>query len=407
VNKLRKVYYQNGNSKLVAVRNISFGLEYGECFALLGVNGAGKTTTFKSMTGDVVPTDGKIYIDGLDLSSTYEFSKARKLIGYCPQDNAIFEGMTVKEHLVFYSRIKGVLPHLRNKLIEKVMEEMDLKVFENVRSEELSGGNKRKLSVAMAIIGNPPIVFLDEPSTGMDPRAKRFMWTIISRISTLRKKSTVILTTHSMEEAEALCTKMGIMVSGRFKCYGSSQEIKDKFGTGYEIELKLTWPTEEEAVALAKRYNVNPEEEITIYNLDSYLRTAQMERLIDVDQYVSLYSDISKENSITAASLFEWALLEDAGLLVKTALERNTPNCQILEHYNNFFRFRIEKGDKSLGFFFGFMEKLKSEIKFEEYAVSQTTLEQIFNAFAQEQDIEVLEEGNKKRRSTVRKDEEL
>jgi ATP-binding cassette, subfamily A (ABC1), member 3 len=358
------------------------------------------------MTGDVVPTDGKIYIDGLDLSSTYEFSKARKLIGYCPQDNAIFEGMTVKEHLVFYSRIKGVLPHLRNKLIEKVMEEMDLEVFENVRSEELSGGNKRKLSVAMAIIGNPPIVFLDEPSTGMDPRAKRFMWTIISRISTLRKKSTVILTTHSMEEAEALCTKMGIMVSGRFKCYGSSQEIKDKFGTGYEIELKLTWPTEKEAVALAKRYNINPEEEITIYNLDSYLRTAQMERLIDVDQYVSLYSDISKENSITAASLFEWALLEDAGLLVKTALERNTPNCQILEHYNNFFRFRIEKGDKSLGFFFGFMEKLKSEIKFEEYAVSQTTLEQIFNAFAQEQDIEVLEDGISIK-SSIKTDEEL
>ena len=85
----------------------------------------------------------------------------------------------------------------------------------------MSGGNKRKLSVAMALIGNPPIVFLDEPSTGMDPMARRFMWTVISRISTLRKKSSVVLTTHSMEEAEALATKIGIMVNGEFKCLGS------------------------------------------------------------------------------------------------------------------------------------------------------------------------------------------
>ena len=101
--------------------------------------------------------------------------------------------------------------------------------------------------MAMAMVGNPPIVFLDEPSTGMDPQAKRFMWTIISKISTLRKKSTVILTTHSMEEAEALCTKIGIMVNGSFKCFGSSQHIKNKFGTGYEIEVKITWPSPVEA----------------------------------------------------------------------------------------------------------------------------------------------------------------
>ena len=223
VQRLRKVYGGIGSTPVIAVRDISFGLEYGECFALLGVNGAGKSTTFKSMTGDVTPSDGKIYIDGFDLSSPMQFSSARKLIGYWPQDNAIFEGMTVKEHLIFYSKIKGILRYKRMELIEKIMKEMDLKEFEKVQSQNLSGGNKRKLSVAMAMIGNPPIVFLDEPSTGMDPRAKRFMWSIISRISTLRKKSTVILTTHSMEEAEALCTKMGIMVNGRFKCYGSSQ----------------------------------------------------------------------------------------------------------------------------------------------------------------------------------------
>ena len=116
-------------------------------------------------------------------------------------------------------------------MIEKQIDEMDLREFENVRAENLSGGNKRKLSVAMALIGNPPIIFLDEPSTGVDPKAKRFMWSIVSKISTQRKKSSVIITTHSMEEAEALCTKMGIMVAGKFKCFGSSQHIKAKYGT--------------------------------------------------------------------------------------------------------------------------------------------------------------------------------
>ncbi len=117
---------------------------------------------------------------------------------------------------------------------------MDLRDYKDVRAEKLSGGNKRKLSVAMAMIGNPPIVFLDEPSTGVDPKAKRFMWDIVSKISTMRKKSSVIITTHSMEEAEALCTKMGIMVSGKFRCFGSSQHIKTKYGTVRHIDCLLT-----------------------------------------------------------------------------------------------------------------------------------------------------------------------
>ena len=104
----------------------------------------------------------------------------------------------------------------------------------------LSGGNKRKLSVSIATLGNPPIVLLDEPSAGMDPEARRFMWSVVSKISTTRKKSAVLLTTHSMDEAEALSTKMGIMViGGIFKCLGSSSNIKDKYGTGYELEVKV------------------------------------------------------------------------------------------------------------------------------------------------------------------------
>jgi len=123
---------------------------------------------------------------------------------------------------------------------------MDLEDYRHIAANNLSGGNKRKMSVAMAMLGNPPLVFLDEPSTGVDPQAKRFMWNIVSKLSTLNKRSAVIITTHSMEEAEALCTKMGIMVGGEFKCFGSSQHIKDKFGTGYELEVKIRTLTEQE-----------------------------------------------------------------------------------------------------------------------------------------------------------------
>ena len=148
--------------------------------------------------------------------------------------------MTVEEHLWFYARIKGIPVDLRQKSVEQNISELNLEEHRHKPAGTLSGGNKRKLSVAMAIIGNPPIILLDEPSAGMDPEARRFMWSVVEKISQRDKKSAVILTTHSMEEAEALSTKMGIMVRGGiFRCFGSSQHIKNKYGTGYEIELKI------------------------------------------------------------------------------------------------------------------------------------------------------------------------
>lgn len=144
--------------------------------------------------------------------------------------------------------MKGVRFDLKERIINKQIADMDLQDYIDTRANQLSGGNRRKLSVAMALIGNPPLIFLDEPSTGVDPQAKRFMWNIISKISTQRKKSAVIITTHSMEEAEALCTKMGIMVSGEFKCFGSATHVKDKYGTGYELEIKVRELNEEEVI---------------------------------------------------------------------------------------------------------------------------------------------------------------
>ena len=168
VKDFQKVYKRYCcSSPVKAVGGVSFGLDYGECFALLGVNGAGKSTTFKSLTRDIAPTKGEIKIQGYDVQK--EFTKARKLIGYCPQHDAIFPLMTVEEHLWYYARVKGIHPERRMAAIEKAIHDLNLTDYRNKPAGTLSGGNKRKLSVAMALIGNPPIILLDEPSAGMDP----------------------------------------------------------------------------------------------------------------------------------------------------------------------------------------------------------------------------------------------
>ena len=270
VKNLHKVYNDRGIKK-VAVKELSFGVQYGECFSLLGVNGAGKTTTFKILTGEIAPTRGKVHINGLNVLDSNDLARARKFIGYCPQFDALFNGLTVREHLEFYARIKGVVPHMRKDVVRRKLRQMDLLEYEHSKAYHLSGGNKRKLSVAMAMIGNPPIIFLDEPSTGMDPKAKRFMWSVISNITTLKKKCAVILTTHSMEEADALSTKLGIMVNGNFKCFGTVQHLKSKFGNFYEIEFKTSLPSESEAQEVVNHTNFGNDSIVTEYNLDQVL----------------------------------------------------------------------------------------------------------------------------------------
>merc|ERR1712228_467146 len=158
------------------------------------------------------------------------------MIGYCPQFDAIFDLLTAREHLTVYGMIKGLTKDDVEKQAETLMESLTLSPYADKRAGTYSGGNKRKLSVAMAMIGSPPIVFLDEPSTGMDPVSKRNMWQFISE--TMNGRS-VILTTHSMEECEALCHRIGIMVSGQLRCLGTSQRLKKRYGKGFQLDVNI------------------------------------------------------------------------------------------------------------------------------------------------------------------------
>uniref|UniRef100_A0A670ZV15 P-type phospholipid transporter n=1 Tax=Pseudonaja textilis TaxID=8673 RepID=A0A670ZV15_PSETE len=218
-----------------AVDRICVGIPPGECFGLLGVNGAGKSSTFKMLTGDTDVTGGDAFLKGNSILSNIE--EVHQNMGYCPQFDAIQELMTGREHLEFFALLRGVPEKEVCKVGEWAVRKLGLVKYAEKYAGTYSGGNKRKLSTAMALIGGPPVVFLDEPTTGMDPKARRFLWNCA--LSIIKEGRSVVLTSHSMEECEALCTRMAIMVNGRFRCLGSVQHLKNRFGDGYTIIVRI------------------------------------------------------------------------------------------------------------------------------------------------------------------------
>lgn len=219
----------------VAVKSLSLAVESGEVFGLLGHNGAGKTTTMRIMIAEEAPTRGKVQIGGHNVTSN--MAKAFQLMGYCPQHDAQWKNVTVREHLECYAAIRGVPSGDINRVVENYMGGLQIREHAAKQTQHCSGGTRRKLSFAMAMVGGPKVVLLDEPSTGMDPRSKRFLWDTI--LASFQGKRSAILTTHSMEEADALCSRVGIMVKGELRCLGSTQHLKNLYGAGYTLEMKL------------------------------------------------------------------------------------------------------------------------------------------------------------------------
>ncbi|CAG5131578.1 unnamed protein product, partial [Candidula unifasciata] len=234
---LSKVYWTPGRkSKMTAVDHLYVGVPKGQCFGLLGVNGAGKTTTFKMLTGDEQVTQGDAFVNQYSIRKN--MVQVRQFMGYCPQFDALDPLLTGREHLEFYARVRGISSHDTKSVADWVIQRLGLAQHGDKISSSYSGGNKRKLSTAIALIGNPPIIFLDEPTTGMDPGARRFLWNCINSI--VKAGHSVILTSHSMEECEALCNRLAIMVNGAFQCLGSIQHLKTRFGSGYTIILRVS-----------------------------------------------------------------------------------------------------------------------------------------------------------------------
>ena len=404
---IRKEFIKNGccqkQEKIVAIKNLNFCVEPGECFGLLGLNGAGKTSTFKCITQEFSPKNGTIYINGKD---TYNnFDKIKMLIGYCPQYGAIFDYMTVYENLEFYARIKGVkIKYLKN-IVYAMIAEMSLNDYTYKVAGKLSGGNKRKLSVAISLLCNPQIVLLDEPSTGIDPEARRFMWSIIHKTSKKGKKSSVIMTTHSMDEAETLCKRMGIMVNGEFVCLGKASQIKEKYGYGYEIDIRIKPLTIEQQneciqiinfIVIDKEHNnnnfkYNKKSEIDLNDIKNILikleKNNYIQELNENRLGKKIIKDIEINGKIRLITLLNWIFFVKNAFRFIQSAKNYFEEIYLSEHIENNFLFKMKKGPhtKSIGFFFGLFEKHKEECFITEYSIQPTSLEQIFNKFAKEQ----------------------
>lgn len=220
-------------SKFLAVNQIYLDVDSSECFGLIGINGAGKTSTFKMMIGDEFISHGDVWMRGLSIKNHGD--KLPK--SYCPQFDALLMDLTGRELLKIFSLIRGIPRGEIANQIEKLSMELDFHKHLDKKAKVYSGGNKRKLSAAISLLGDPNLIFLDEPSTGMDPKAKRKLWDAVNKARNAGKS--VILTSHSMDECEALCTRLAIMVDGEFKCLGSVQHLKNKFAKGFILTIKM------------------------------------------------------------------------------------------------------------------------------------------------------------------------
>ena len=393
VQNLRKIYTSGccggPENDIVAIKNLNFAIKPGECFGLLGLNGAGKTTTFKCITQELGQNNGRIYVNNQDISG--HFSELNELFGYCPQFDAIFELLSVYENLEFYASIKGIKSDSIDLLVNAMIKEMALDEFTNKIAGRLSGGNKRKLAVAISMLCNPPIILLDEPSTGMDPEARRFMWSVIHKMSTKGRKSSVIMTTHSMDEAETLCKRMGIMVNGEFVCMGKANQIKDKYGFGYEANVRIKPLNEQQKKEIFEKNNFNKNTMVTKENIKEILKTMHKEDYLDELKEGRLGERLMRELDLNGntniETLLNWIFFVENAIKFIIKGKQYFDEIIISEHIENNFLFKMKKehSDKSIGFFFGLFEESKESCFVTEYSIQKTSLEQIFNKFAANQ----------------------
>lgn len=217
-------------SKFQALAEIDLAVESNQILGLLGPNGAGKTTLLSILTGIHDSNSGYARIDRSDVAT--QLNEVYKKIGVCPQFDLLWEDLTIEDHLLFYLRLKGIKTANETASVKKAVNEVFLTPHLKKKVKELSGGMKRRLSLSIALVGEPKVIFLDEPTTGLDPANRRQFWKILSKV---KKKRAIVLTTHIMKEADVLSDIIAIIANGKIKAYGLKQEVKKKYCRGYNL----------------------------------------------------------------------------------------------------------------------------------------------------------------------------
>ncbi|XP_031638221.1 ATP-binding cassette sub-family A member 2-like [Contarinia nasturtii] len=302
-----------------AVKDLCLAIERGECFGLLGMNGAGKTSTFRMLTGGTSISSGDVFVTGLNL-------KSHKLqAGYCPEYNALLEDLKGKQILEIFALLHGIRPGDISKRISELADDLNFKKHMNERIKRYKSGDKRKLQTAIALIGTPPAIYLDAPSSGIDPASKRNLWSVISKVR--RSGASIMLTTHSLEECEALCTRLAIMVKGELKCLGSAQYLKNRFRKGYLLQIKIS-----------------PQTKPRMTKLDPETTMLQLVNFIN----------------------------------------RNFPDATLERKNHGLWTYFIPQTKKRQpSFMFGIMERARSTLGITDYSLTQTTIEQVFLSFGE------------------------
>ncbi|GMJ05742.1 ATP-binding cassette A7, ABC2 homolog 6, A. THALIANA ABC2 HOMOLOG 6 [Hibiscus trionum] len=297
---LKKIYpARDGNPEKTAVRGFSLALPRGECFGLLGPNGAGKTSLINMMIGLTKPTSGTAYVQGLDILTSMDTIYTS--MGVCPQHDLLWETLTGREHLLFYGRLKNLKGSALNQAVEDSLKSVNLfhGGVADKKAGKYSGGMKRRLSVAISLIGDPKVVYMDEPSTGLDPASRNSLWSVVKQA---KRDRAIVLTTHSMEEAEVLCDRLGIFVDGSLQCIGNAKDLKGRYGGSYIFTITTSSNHEEEVENMVHHLSPNANKIYQISGTQKFEMPKQEVRIADVFQAV--------ENAKSRFTVFAWGLAD-------------------------------------------------------------------------------------------------
>ncbi|KAF7096863.1 hypothetical protein CFC21_098752 [Triticum aestivum] len=277
---LKKVYHgKDGNPDKYAVRGLSLALPYGECLGILGPNGAGKSSFISMMIGFSKPTSGNAFVQ--DFSIHTDMENVYNSMGVCPQNDMLWEMLTGREHLQFYGRLKSLSGSALDLAVEESLRSVNLLLggAADKQVRKYSGGMKRRLSVAISLIGDAKVVYMDEPSTGLDPASRKSLWTAVKQA---KQDRAIILTTHSMEEAEVLCDRLCIMVDGRLQCIGRPKELIARYGGYYVLTMTTSSEFEREVEDLALKLSQNARKVYHLSGTQKYELSKQEVRIADV-----------------------------------------------------------------------------------------------------------------------------
>nr|XP_017188524.2 ABC transporter A family member 7-like isoform X2 [Malus domestica] len=313
---LKKVYPgRDGNPEKFAVRGLSLALSRGECFGMLGPNGAGKTSFISMMIGLTKPTSGTAYVQGLDIQT--QMDEIYTSMGVCPQHDLLWETLTGREHLLFYGRLKNLKGSVLKQAVEESLKSVNLfhGGVADKQAGKYSGGMKRRLSVAISLIGDPKVVYMDEPSTGLDPASRNNLWTVVK---CAKQGRAIILTTHSMEEAEVLCDRLGVFVDGSLQCIGNPKELKARYGGFYVFTMTTSSDHEQEVENMVRSLSPSANRIYHLSGTQKFELPKHEVRIADVFEAV--------ENAKSRFTVFAWGLadttLED--VFIKVALGAQT-----------------------------------------------------------------------------------